>query len=65
MPCFFPFVSPPICVRGYHRNVFLSLLLAGGGERGGYYLEVQPEAHSAHLGHLSILPKNDRLVCAL
>ena len=32
---FFPFVSPPICVRGYHRNVFLSLLLARRGERGG------------------------------
>ncbi len=31
---FFPFVSPPICVRGYHRNVFLSLL-GPGGERGG------------------------------
>ena len=33
MPCFFPFVSPPICVREYHRNVFLSLL-GPGGKRG-------------------------------
>ncbi len=36
----------------------------GGGKEGGYYLEVQPEAHSAHLGRLSIHPQNDRRVCA-
>ncbi len=57
---FFPFVSPPICVRGYHRNVFLSrgergVILFGGPTRGPF------RAPGASLHPL----QNDRRVCAL